>query len=137
MTPIEAWSAVVAGEDAAIYAYSVAGGRVAAGDRRQATSGLEAHRQRRSRAASLLTGIGGTPPPGAAAYVLPAAVQRPRGARRLLADVDLALVAIYADAAAAATGEDRRWAARSAADCATSAVAWGEAPQAFPSVSAT
>lgn len=137
MTPIEAWSAVVAGEDAAIYAYSVAGGRVASGDRRQATTGLEAHRQRRSRAASLVTALGGTPPSGAAAYELPAAVQRPRGARRVLADVDLALVAVYADAAAAADADDRRWAARSAADCAASAVSWGAEPQAFPSTSAT
>jgi len=137
VTPIEAWSAVVAGEEAAIYAYSVAGGRVAGTDRRQATSGLEAHRQRRSRAAGLLSGLGGTPPAGAAAYELPAAVQRPRGARRLLADVELALVAIYADAVAAAEADDRRWAARSAAECAASAVSWGAEPQAFPSVPST
>lgn len=137
MTPIEAWAAVVSGEDAAIYAYSVAGGRVAGADRRQARNGLEAHRQRRSRAAALLAGLGGTPPAGSAAYDLPAAVQRPRGARRLLADVDLALVAIYADAAAAVEGDDRRWAARCAADCASSAVAWGGEPQAFPSTRST
>lgn len=134
MTPQEAWAAVVAGEDAAIYAYSVAGARVTGAEQRKARAGLDAHRQRRSRAAALITDLGGTPPSPAPAYELPGPVQRPQGARRALARVDLALVAIYADAAAAATQGDRRWAARSAADCAASAVSWGSAPQAFPTV---
>ena len=50
-----------------------------------------------------------------------------------MAAVDTALVATYADAAAASAGDDRRWAARTAADCAVRAVAWGSEPQAFPS----
>ncbi len=132
MTPTEAWSAVVAGEDAAIYAYSVAGGRVSGGDRRRALSGLEAHRRRRSRAAAIVTAAGGTPPAGSPAYELPDNVDRARAARRVMADVDVALVPLYADAAAMSTAEDRRWAARCAADSATSAVAWGQEPQAFP-----
>lgn len=136
MTPIEAWSAVVAGEDAAIYAYSVAGGRVDGGDRRTALAGLEAHRRRRSRAAAIVTAAGGTPPAASPAYELPEAVGRARAARRLMADVDVALVARYADAAAASAAEDRRWAARCAADSATSAVTWGQEPQAFPTSTA-
>ena len=52
MTPLEAWTAVVAGEDAAVYAYSVAGGRVSGGARRRALAGLDAHRASRSRAAA-------------------------------------------------------------------------------------
>lgn len=133
MTPAEAWSAVVAGEDAAIYAYSVAGARVSGTDRRRALSGLEAHRRRRSRAAAIVTAAGGTPPPGAAQYELPDNVAKARASRRLMADVDVAMVAMYADAAASSTEEDRRWAARCAADSATSAVSWGQEPQAFPS----
>lgn len=132
MTPIEAWSAVVAGEDAAIYAYSVAGGRVGAGTRRRALSGLDAHRASRSRAAAAVVAAGGTAPPAAAAYELPEDIASARGARAAMAAVDTALVATYADAAAAATGDDRRWAARTAADCAVRAVAWGAVPQAFP-----
>lgn len=132
MTPTEAWSAVVSGEDAAIYAYSVAGGRVSGSDRRSALAGLEAHRRRRSRAAAIVTAAGGTPPGPSPAYELPGNVGRARASRRLMADVDVALVALYADAAAASTAEDRRWAARCAADSATSAVAWGQEPQAFP-----
>jgi hypothetical protein len=133
MTPIEAWSAVVAGEDAAIYAYSVAGGRVGAGARRRALSGLDAHRASRSRAAAAVVAAGGAAPPAAAAYELPEDIASARGARAAMSAVDTALVATYADAAAAAAGDDRRWAARTAADCAVRAVAWGGVPQAFPS----
>ena len=75
---------------------------------------------------------GGTAPAAAAAYELPDDVATARGARAAMASVDTALVATYADAAAAATGDDRRLAARTAADCAVRAVAWGAAPQAFP-----
>lgn len=130
MTPAEAWSAVVTGEDAAVFAYSVAGARVGATDR--ARSGLEAHRAHRSRAAALVLAAGGNPPVAAAAYELPADVGTSRGARAALAGVDNALVAVYADAAAAAEGPDRRWAARMAAECARRAVAWGAETQAFP-----
>lgn len=132
MSAEQAWSAVVTSEDAAIYAYSVAGARVASSERRQAQAGLDAHRQRRSRAANLVRESGGSVPAGASAFALPADVDRPRVARRVLADVENALVAVYADAAAAATGPERRWAARAAVDCGVSAVAWGAAPQAFP-----
>ena len=132
MTPAEAWAAVVAGEDAAVYAYSVAGARVSPGDRRRSRTGLDAHRERRARASTLTIAAGGTVPSPLSAYALPDGVDQPRTAARTLAEVDNALVAVYADAAAASQGEDRRWAARSAADCASSAVAWGAAPQAFP-----
>jgi hypothetical protein len=132
MTPAEAWSAVVSGEDAAIYAYSVAGARLADGPRQRALAGLDAHRSNRSRAAAAVTAAGGTPPAPAAAYELPDDVDRRAGARAAMAGVDNALVATYADAAAATTGDDRRWAARTAADYAARAVGWGAAPQAFP-----
>ena len=132
MTALEAWAAVVEGEDAAVYAYSVAGAQVSGGGRRKALAGLEAHRANRSRAASTLTALGVTPPPAAAAYDLPAGVEDPDVARSTMADVDNALVATYADAAAAADGDDRRWAARTATECAVRAVVWGAPPQAFP-----
>ena len=132
MTPIDAWSSVVTGEDAAVFAYSVAGARVKGSARRRALSGLEEHRANRSQAAALVTAAGGTPPPADAAYALPPDVDTPAGARRVMADVDNALVAVYADAAAAAAGDDRRLAARAGADCAVRAVQWGAPPQAFP-----
>ena len=86
----------------------------------------------RSRAAGLVTAAGGTAPPAAASYDLPGPVATPRQARDLMAMVDNALVAVYADAAAASAGDDRRWAARTAAANAARAVSWGAASQAFP-----
>ena len=132
MTPAEAWAAVVAGEDAAVYAYSVAGARVPAGARGRALAGLDAHRAPRDRATALLVKAGGTPSPPPAAYALPVDPARAREARRLLALVDNRLVALYADAAEAEQGPARRWSARMAAEAASRAVAWGAEPQAFP-----
>lgn len=132
MTPAQAWTSVVAGEDAAIYAYSVAGARVPDADLRRARAGLDAHRERRSRASLLAADAGGSVPAPQPAYELPGDVVRPRDAAALLADVENALVAVYADAAAASSDADRRWAARCAADCAASAVEWGAPSQAFP-----
>lgn len=132
MTPGEAWSAVVEGEDAAIFAYSVAGARAGSNGRARALSGLAAHRSNRDRASALIVAAGGSPPLPAAAYDLPFAVDTAKSARRLMALVDNRLVALYADAAESASGDERRWAARTAAENATRAVAWGESPQAFP-----
>lgn len=138
MTPVEAWSAVVSGEDAAVYAYSVAGARVRGGGRNRALTGLDAHRANRSRAAARVVEQGGTPPASASSYEFPFEVADADSARRLMAYVDNGLVGTYADAAAASpsgsgeAGADRRWAARTGAECATRAVAWGTSPQAFP-----
>lgn len=132
MTPVEAWQAVVAGEDAAVFAYSVAGARVGSGLRTKAVNGLDAHRAHRDRASAMVIATDGTPPPPAAAYEFPFAVDSAATARDLMALVDNRLVALYADAAEAATGTDRRWAARIAAESATRAVSWGAQSQAFP-----
>lgn len=132
MTPVEAWTAVVSGEDAAVYAYSLAGARLPPSARRRALAGLDEHRAARSRAASLVVAAGGTPPAAPASYELPEDATTARGARALLARVDNALVAVYADAAASASGPDRLWAARTAAASAARAVSWGAASQAFP-----
>ena len=132
MTAVETLTALVAGEDAAIYAYQVAGARVPSGGRRRALAGLDSHRSHRLAAVALLTAAGGTVPGAAPAYDLPDDVSKAKGARAALAAVDNALVAVYADAAAALVGDDRRWAARVGAEYATSAVTWGADPQAFP-----
>lgn len=136
MTPVEAWSAVVRGEDAAVFAYSVAGAQVQGGGRRKALTGLDEHRANRDRAAAAVVAAGGAPPPVAAGYQLPESAGTAVGARALMADVDNALVATYADAAAVSRGAERRRAARVAAECAARAVSWGAATQAFPTGSA-
>jgi hypothetical protein len=132
MTPEEAWSAVVRGEDAAVFAYSVAGARLPEGRQARVLAALDQHRANRSRAAALVAAAGGTPPEPEAAYDLPPDVNRAAVARATLADVENALVAVYADAAAASAGDDRRQAAHQGADCAVRAIGWGAEPQAFP-----
>jgi len=127
-----ALDALVSGEDAAIYAYSVGGARVAGGARRRALEALAAHRADRDRGASILTAAGIVPPGSAAAYQLPGPVDTPAAARSLMALVDNRLVGLYADAAATLQGDDRRWAVRAASECAARAVSWGAASQAFP-----
>lgn len=126
------WQAVVAGEDAAIFAIGVAGARLGAGERQRARGQLTAHRDARDRAAALVRAFGGTPPPPEVAYALPFPVRTAAAARRLLALVDNRLVAVYADAAGQSSDDDRRYAARAAARCATRAVEWGAPSQAFP-----
>lgn len=134
MTPVEAWTAVVSGEDAAVFAYSVAGAR--SNSRAKALSGLDAHRANRDRASAMVVESDATPPAPAAAYEFPFAVDSAKAARRLMALVDNRLVALYADAAEASAGAQRRWAARTGAENATRAVSWGAASQAFPTGSA-
>lgn len=128
----EAWSAVVAGEDAAVFALGVAGARLVGSERSRALAQLADHREARDRAADLVRAAGGTPPAPEAAYTLPFPVRAATAARRLLAHVDNGLVGLYADAAAASAATDRRYAARSAARAATRAVEWGGPAQAFP-----
>ncbi len=132
MTAVEAWQAVVAGEDAAVFAYSVAGARVGAGARKKAVNGLDAHRSHRDRASAMVVAADTAPPAPAPAYEFPFEVDSSSSARDLMALVDNRLVALYADAAEASAGDDRRWAGRMAAECATRAVSWGAIPQAFP-----
>ena len=132
MTPLEAWAAVVTGENAAVFAYSVAGAHVSGDGRSRALAALDSHRANRDRATAAIVAADGTPPPAAIAYDLPGSVDTPAQARALMALVDNRLVAAYADAAGATQGAERRWAARTAAECATRAVGWGAGSQAFP-----
>lgn len=132
MTPAEAWSAVVSGEDAAVYAYGLVGGRVTGTDRQAAQAALTTHRLRRDAAIRQVTAAKGTVPAAAAAYDPPFPVTDAASARRLAAVVEQRLAGLYGQLAGAVTGVPRRDAALAAQECATRAVAWGGAPQAFP-----
>lgn len=129
----QAWSNVVTAEDAAIYAYGVAGARLKEPSRSRAHRILDEHRTARTAAAGMVTAAGGEVPPPAAVYSLPGQVNAPSDAQALLAHVENALVPYYAAAAGASPGGERRPAARRAAECAVRAIAWGADPQAFPS----
>jgi len=92
----------IAGEEAAVYAYGLAGARLSGAARDRALGGLAAHRARvlqlRERAGSV---------PGAAGGYDVAAPADEDEARGLLADVESRLAATYADLAAATSGDER------------------------------
>jgi hypothetical protein len=118
---------VLAGTDAAVYAYGVVAGRLSGAELRRALSDMATHR-----AASLsaqLTAAGVVPAPAAAAYDLPVPVTDATSARRLAALVEDRLAGQWAGLAAASDAADRTSAARAAVLCAVRQVTWsGRAP---------
>lgn len=132
MTPEEATTAAVAGEDAAVYAYGLVGARLPSTSQPAALAALQVHRLRRDRLRADLVAAGATPPPAAVAYDPPFPVTDEASARRLAAVVEQRLVPVYADLAAATTGQARADAVRVARESATRAISWGAQPQAFP-----
>ena len=127
-----AWEDVVKGEDAAIYAYGLAGARLTGTARERAMRARGDHEVSRAHAAQIVTASAGTVPEPAVAYDSGDTPQDAQQSRALLARVELALVPIYAQAAGTSTGADRGYAARSAAACASRATTWGATPEAFP-----
>ena len=88
----------IAGEEAAIYAYGLAGARLASTDRDRALGGLAAHRARLLQLREL---AGTSALPGApGGYDVAPPADEPQ-ARALLADVESRRAATYADLAAA------------------------------------
>lgn len=122
-------TAAIEGEQAALYAYGVAGPHVDDADRGLALGGLAAHRARilllRERAPDASE-------PGAAGGYLTGPVESPEQARALLAGVESRLAATYADLAGGCTGADRTESVLAACECAARAIGWGGAPEAFP-----
>ena len=84
-----ALAAVLAAEQAAVYAYGVVGAQGAAADRDDALAALQRHAARRDLVAARLSAAQRTPKPAPPAYQLPFAVATPaagaqaRGARRV------------------------------------------------------
>ncbi len=125
----DALTAAIIGEQAALYAYGVAGPHLADADRDMALGGLAAHRARililRERADDVTE-------PGAAGGYLTGPVETPEQARALLAGAEARLAATYADLAGASSGADRTEAVLTACECSARAIGWGGPPEAFP-----
>jgi hypothetical protein len=129
MTTQQALTAAIEGEDACIYAYGVIGAHVKGAGRRKARKALESHRTWRDLWQSRSTG---PYVPGASAYQLPFTVEDTESARRLAVLIETRMVAVYADLAAATTGDERSDAVAAASECATRSVSWGGPSLAFP-----
>jgi hypothetical protein len=129
MPTAETLRAVIAGEEAAVYAYGVAGPWLDARDRDRALGGLAAHRARVLMLRDMATDSDEV---GAAGGYATGPVDSPASARRLLAEVEARLSAAYADLAAEVTSGERRNAVLSACECSVRSIAWGGPTAAFP-----
>ncbi len=133
MTEAEALAKAISGLDATIYAYGVAGAKVAPGLRDRALAGLRNARTSRDRLASALAASGGTVPGAAAAYEIDPPVTDEASAAAAIGVVETRMAGVYGDLAAATpAGAVREAAIAAAMECAVRAAAWGAAPVAFP-----
>lgn len=129
----DALLAAVAAEDAAVFGYSLAGPRLATAAQRSAARGYyDVHRAQRDAVAGWVSGHGGTPAPPAAEYRLPGPVNDPASASALLAGLEEATAARYADIVAFATGSLRRAAALALQQAAVREAHWRQTSVPFP-----
>jgi hypothetical protein len=129
---LDALQAAVAGEHAAVWASGRAAGELAGRRRDAARRELDAHRRARDELRRQVRALGAIPLEAAVAYVEPFPVQGSSGGRRLMAHVNTALSATYADVAAASEPAARREAVQRSSEAAVRAVEWGADPEAFP-----
>lgn len=134
MSRVPAMQAVVAGEQAAVYAFGVIGARLqGTSDEPAARAAWDRHRTRRDQVSAMLVAAGAEVPAAAPAYDLGGPVVTAAAARRLAAAVEQACCAPYADwVAAADRTSERATPARWLSESATAAVSWGGAPIPFP-----
>lgn len=126
---VSALLAAIAGEEAAAYAYGLAAPRLSSTQGDLARGGLVAHRLR---IIALRQKLAPSDQPAAAGgFTAPTPVDADQAAA-LLGSVESRLAAVYADLAAASSGDERREAVLAARECSVRSVAWGTAPQAFP-----
>ena len=124
-----ALQSAILGEEAAVYAYGVAGPWLEGNDRDLALGGLAAHR---ARVLVLRGSASDADESGAPGGFVSGPVDSAESARTLLAGVEARLAATYADLAAAVTGGERRNAVLSACECSVRSIAWGGSTAAFP-----
>lgn len=121
--------AAIAGEEAAVYAYGVAGPWLDATERDRALGGLATHR---ARVLLLREMLPDSQESGAPGGFQTGPVDSAASARALLAGVEARLAATYADLAAQVTSGDRRNAVLSACECSVRSIGWGAPTAAFP-----
>ena len=129
MSEVDALGTVLAGSDAAVYAYGLIAARLPAPQAQLALSAMATHRGERDRVRARILALGGQPAAAAAAYVPPFPVTDAGSARRLAALVEDRLAGQWAALAAASDGPRRSASALTAQACAVRTVVWsGAAP---------
>ena len=125
----DALMAAITGEEAATYAYGVATPWLDAGDIDLARGGLAAHRARVLALRQIAPDAAESGMPGG---FVTGPIDSPTSARRLLADIEARLCAVYADLAAVSAGPARRDAVLAACECSERSIGWGAPTAAFP-----
>jgi hypothetical protein len=129
---VAALQAALAGEHAAVWACGRAAGELGGSQRTASLDQLDEHRAAREALRRRVNAAGADPVDAAAAYVEPFPVTGAQTAGRLLAHVEDALAACYADLAAATTGDERTRALGLSVAAARRSIAWGGPAKAFP-----
>ncbi|MFI6860916.1 ferritin-like domain-containing protein [Streptomyces sp. NPDC050421] len=129
---LAAAQAALAAEHATVYGYGVAGARVAADRRAEATAAHHAHRARRDALVRTVRDLGGEPATAAPAYALPFAVPDAASAVRLAAVLEDRVADVYSDLVRACEGPLRRSAADALREAAVRAVRWRGSGVPFP-----
>jgi hypothetical protein len=133
---VAALQQALAGEHAAIYAYTVIGGRLD-GDTavvQQAIDSYAEHRTHRDALSEMLLARRESPVPTEPGYALPSPIEGPASARALARHVEDRCSVLHAAVVATATGDERRLGAGALVACAERAMRWGASATAFPGV---
>jgi hypothetical protein len=136
-TTIQALQAALAGEDAAIYGYGVAGAYLAGNSQAAATADWLAHQVARDRLEAMLRSLGAEPTASAVAYQLPARVHGAAGAAALAVVLEDRMATAYLGLVALSSTAIREYGAQQVRACALRAAAWRGTTVAFPGMTGT
>lgn len=123
---------VLAAEHAAVYGYGALGARLDGPLRREALAAFDHHRARRDRLRTMVADRGQRPVESSASYVLPTALAGQASAVRLAGELEERVGVAFGVLVAAATGDERAFAARALQDAAIRAARWTGAAPRFP-----
>ena len=121
---VEALSAALSAEHAAVYGYGVVGAHLDPATRPAAADAENVHRNRRDALILRLTNEKANPPAAAAAYALPFPVTDRASALRLAVALEAGAAVAWRQALGGTTGDDRKMALDALTDCALRATQW-------------
>jgi hypothetical protein len=121
---IQALSAALTGEHAAIFGYGVVGAHLDPDGQNGARACESVHRDRRDAISLLVAAAGGTPAPAAAAYALPFSVTDAASAMKLAVALEEGAAGAWRTALGGTTGDNRKVALDALTACAIQATRW-------------
>jgi hypothetical protein len=121
---VEALSAALSAEHAAVFGYGVVGAHIDAAGKTAAADAENVHRNRRDALILRLTQEKANPPAAAAAYALPFAVTDRASALKLAVALEAGAAVAWRQAIGGTTDDDRKMALDALIDCAMRATQW-------------